>query len=776
MVTGDYVVGGWNKSTGTITIPDPEAYATNVQLQQVPAGADIVAAYVYWQTVENSGSYAGQNGSFRGFPFTGAILGNPNAPVSWSSGGCAGSSQGSKTIVTYRAEVSSYIPIDANGNVPQNFSLSLPDTGKAGQPPYTLGATLVIIYRLLAAPPTVPLKAVVIYDGSYAPSNTAQVATQPILGFYQAGNDPLAKITHIVGNGQINKLESISLNNYKSDGTLAHSTPLPSLYPGKPPFPGNYNNSWDNPTWLVNDPSYASNATPTGALAVQAGESAESTLVVPASSNKGCVSWGAVILSTTVQDSDNDGLMDTWKLNQGYCDAAANRGLSTQGTCPKATSDPSWVALPGATHNNQDVFIQLDYMCTKVINNADGTTTCDPTGVSYKPSQQAISDLTSAFTSHGHNINVHIVTPPSPQNQNQVALGPDDNNVILAQTCTDNTAVSPAVYCPFPGQAGVVDWKSGFSLLKNQPLNYPDEDTCETQTPVVNGVKGTPDTGPLCVRRFQSGRRNSYHEVIFSAASALYTWSFGDSSLASISVSGSTITFNTTNPHGLVPDPTDTGAANGRVSVANVASNPSLNGTFLVQTTPTPTSFTISAANVTTTPTSTSDPFLSILSGVATSISGVSDVGGADSLISLGLWGADGQTESVQSGTLMHELGHSFTLTHGGLYPSPAGLLTIGPNCKPNYQSVMNYLFQVDLLDGTLDYSDLALNQGDESVASSGMGLLPRSSGMARCSGAQRRAIAMARPSRQMTCRCTVQRGQRLGLAGRRGRISTTTG
>src|SRR5882724_12632688 len=50
-VTGDYVVGGWLKmssngslSTGTITIPDTQAYASGAPLQQVPVGADIVAA------------------------------------------------------------------------------------------------------------------------------------------------------------------------------------------------------------------------------------------------------------------------------------------------------------------------------------------------------------------------------------------------------------------------------------------------------------------------------------------------------------------------------------------------------------------------------------------------------------------------------------------------------------------------------------------------------------------------------------------------------------
>src|SRR5215831_8306267 len=407
MVTGDYVVGGWNKtnsttingtlmSTGTINIPDPGAYATNVPLQQVPAGADIVAAFLYWQTVEVSGVHAGQNGYFRGYPISGTPLGNPNAPVSWSSGGCAGSSQGSKTIVTYRADVGGLIPVDPNGNLQPNtsYQLSLPDTGKAGQPPFALGATLVIVYRLLA--PGVPLSAVVIYDGAFAPSNAGQTATQPVPGFFQAGNDPAAllaaKITHIVGNGQPNKSEQVYLNNYNAAGTLVHSTLLPSLYGTNPPFPGNYNGSWDNPTWFPN--TYLT--TPTGDTAVQAGESSETSVVVPSSSNKGCVSWGAVILSTPVQDSDNDGLLDVWKTNQGYCDAGANRGMSNQGTCPLNTNDPSWVALPGASRGNQDIFIQLDYMC---LANPDGTPNCDPAsgGISYAPDPQTVANLTTAF-------------------------------------------------------------------------------------------------------------------------------------------------------------------------------------------------------------------------------------------------------------------------------------------------------------------------------------------------------------------------------------------
>ena len=48
--------------------------------------------------------------------------------------------------------------------------------------------------------------------------------------------------------------------------------------------------------------------------------------------------------------------------------------------------------------------------------------------------------------------------------------------------------------------------------------------------------------------------------------------------------------------------------------------------------------------------------------------------------LTLGRW--TGASVPVQAGDLMHELGHSLGLHHGG---------TDDANCKPNYQSVMNY-------------------------------------------------------------------------------------
>lgn len=96
-----------------------------------------------------------------------------------------------------------------------------------------------------------------------------------------------------------------------------------------------------------------------------------------------------------------------------------------------------------------------------------------------------------------------------------------------------------------------------------------------------------------------------------------------------------------------------------------------------------------------------------------TDSSGWSEVLGNDFLVSLG--GFTGGTGSLdeQEGAIMHELGHNLGLSHGG-----AGDLN---NCKPNYLSVMNYvyLFQ-ETADSCrpLDYSNTALASLNEGALS----------------------------------------------------------
>ena len=683
----------------------------------MPKGADIVAAYLYWATVESEkSSFAGQTAYFNGYAITGTVLGNPNAPTSWSEGGCSRSSEGSKTTRTYRADVHPYLPLDrnptsvtfgatiANGKIP----VRLADSESRGhEAPLALGATLVIIYRVLS--PAVPLNAIVLYDGVYASSNEGPNISQKIAGFYQPATSPVAKITHIVANGQANKGEQVFLNNY--------GQPLPSLYGKLPPFPGVYG-SWDNPTWVLSHYGY-----------VKTTDTSETTLVTPSRSECGCVSWGAVILSTTVQDTDKDGLLDAWENDQGYTDAVSGQ----------------WVALPGANPNKKDLFVEVDYL-----SNLDGS--AGPALHSHLPKEATLNAVGASFANQ--NINVHFdlgsgiypgnpyvisypvqVPSPLPPGTSPPQSGAGGNAISEGSLlCTDG-----ATLCAYPGQPAI-GWKGSFESIKNSTTQG----------------------------NFQSGRSKSYHYILFghSTGSPISYWSTVGSALAdptipqlvSIVDSGSTATITVVSPQG-VTKPGDCinssvpGCASlnsNRVNITGALRQTALNGTYTfsnaVSSTVnnlTTTRFTVSTQGVTAgTYNYAAEPQLAVTYLGPTSTSGQSEFGGgADSAVTLGLWGSDdpancqpdpseslsaGQaycnndvgTTQVQTGTLLHELGHTLSLTHGGTFfadPSNPSLPTYELNCKPNYLSVMNYLFQVrGFADGGLDYSTQTLEPLNE--------------------------------------------------------------
>lgn len=244
-VTGDYVVAGAyfmnvdvanGYATGAITVPDLNPGITGAKF--VPAGAEVVAAVLYWQTIEKAAVVPGQTGSgengfFRpvfiggpttGYPITGVYLGSQNTVPS-SSGGCTGTST-TEVVRTYRANVFGALPRDATGNISANgiYEVRLPST--TNSTPLTLGASLVLIYRILS--PTVPLNSIVIYDGAFGQNNASLIMTQTVQGFYDAAQNPVSRLTHIVGEGRSNKFQTVYLN----------SKLLPPLYgSGEPAFP-----------------------------------------------------------------------------------------------------------------------------------------------------------------------------------------------------------------------------------------------------------------------------------------------------------------------------------------------------------------------------------------------------------------------------------------------------------------------------------------------------------------------------------------------------------
>jgi hypothetical protein len=115
-----------------------------------------------------------------------------------------------------------FLPADASGNLVVNgaHSVEIPDSG-GNTVPTALGASLVVVYR----DPSLPLNAIVIYDGGYTMDNSTGSMTQTIRGFYQA-DAPSAKsspkLTHIVGSGQANKSERLLLPDWHPSSI--HST------------------------------------------------------------------------------------------------------------------------------------------------------------------------------------------------------------------------------------------------------------------------------------------------------------------------------------------------------------------------------------------------------------------------------------------------------------------------------------------------------------------------------------------------------------------------
>src|SRR5581483_53488 len=310
----------------------------------------------------------------------------------------------------------------ANGSIAAQFA----DSGSNGNTqPIALGATLVIIYRVLS--PAVPLNAIVLYDGSYAPSNQMPTMTQSLAGFYEPAINPNAKLTEIVANGQANKGESVYFGSNPNSLTL-----LPSLYSSLPPFPGVYG-FWDNPTWSVSGLVH-------GGLIGSMFDTQETTFVMPGSTNGGCVNWGAIIFSTTVQDSDNDGLPDIWEQDQGYTDAISGKNIS----------------LPGASPNTKDLFIELDYLTLR-----------DSSGKilhSHLPKQAALDAVGDAFAAQGINLHVDLPTGIYPGDAYVISTGDGGNEIPESSLlCTDGNTL-----CQFPNQPAVA-WKGGFEFVQSSP-------------------------------------------------------------------------------------------------------------------------------------------------------------------------------------------------------------------------------------------------------------------------------------------------------------------
>ena len=97
-VTGDYVVGGVglrgqgvrDTQTKTRTGTNMDYYATGtIAINGVPTNADVVAAYLYWMTIEGSEEPLANVGTFRDFRIVGHQIAPAGVNACWGSGGGA---------------------------------------------------------------------------------------------------------------------------------------------------------------------------------------------------------------------------------------------------------------------------------------------------------------------------------------------------------------------------------------------------------------------------------------------------------------------------------------------------------------------------------------------------------------------------------------------------------------------------------------------------------------------------------------------------------------
>lgn len=480
-VTGDYVTGavglqgqGANgKATGAISIAG------------VPAGNDVVAAYLYWQVVTklSDGSDSGSVGAtFNGYPLStpdgpfAKSLGNGTSPC-WSGGGGTGDSGGEKRTFTYRADVLRFLPIGPDGEVVANgtHTVQVPDTGSGNATPIALGATLLLVYRDTSK----PLTAVVIYDGSFTINNQNQTLTQSLEGHYEPAATPNARITYIAGAGQSNKNELVSFNG----APLAVS-----------PFASSAGAAWDTLSYNVNPGTGSSVATSVTTAGVSAPD---------------CITFGAIVFKTAVKDTDGDGLLDKWE----------------QATAGAPVLDPNGQPLPaladmGANYRRKDVFVEIGYMTTATDLSYGGVVKPQHSHLPDHAAIKLIGDsywnapLTNVDGSVG--ISLHVDAGSSYPTgvadayivPRHLARGGEAIDETVTTQCSRGPTDPPWV-CQWDDFPGTVGWKTGFRFLKDEILSG--------EPPPLPGEEDVCDLpGSSCERRFDRNRKDIFRYAFFA--------------------------------------------------------------------------------------------------------------------------------------------------------------------------------------------------------------------------------------------------------------------
>ena len=468
--------GGGGFVTGTITVDQPD--------ELIPNDADVVAAFLYWQTIITTG----QALPTAGLEFTTSVetfdisdLANEVAsrPLDatfspcWTGGGGGNTTF---TMKTFRADVRRLLPYatDPDTGLPigkalfnnQSFQVKLPDNGTGNQTPQTAGASIVVIYRL----PTETLKSVVLYDGLQLKLNDGAATHQTLRGFYDAKSNPVAKLSLLTGSGAKNATEQVKFGGGYVDPNAPNVVTDPTIatnrfFTRESNSPGS-DRAWDGITLSVGNTLVQS--PPQNSVY---GEQVTVTLTHGSLTPYDCLATSAMVFSTEVVDTDFDGLLDVWE--------SSATPLLEPGTDQPL---PNLNAM-GASPSVQDIFFDVAFMRfgdddrnTDLLYSTPAGSVAEHT---HLLSEAALNDIAGMFQ--------NAAPRKNPANLNQSISGPIKVHFDVGQKYQGNLNVIPATLatggeelpetevcpvggtCSFPGFRGVVGWKRGFQVLK-EPL------------------------------------------------------------------------------------------------------------------------------------------------------------------------------------------------------------------------------------------------------------------------------------------------------------------
>jgi Big-like domain-containing protein len=685
LLTGNFAVGGVDLTETANPIVAGFSTGTIQMGNVVPPNADIVAAYLYWETITFTSDPSQAAGvKFRGMDIDINSLTVQDTPKPLGSGAPCWSSGDPLSMHHFRADVLRLLPMQVDkDNKPTGkrlvndadlalnqlpaHTVTLP-VRAGNQIPESAGASLVVIYREdpdPGIPPTEPLRRIVIYDGVHVQGSIDEVTTLNVQGFYKRSSSPSAKLAYIGASGQPNPNERILFNNqFLPLSTDAFNVGSSSQ------------RGWANPSYDVS--SYMNLATNSTTY----GETVTTTLDhQPANGGYDCLTTGAVVFSTAVDDFDNDGLPD------GLEDVSG----SLLGHASYSLKDPDGTELPnlrdmGAGHDQPDIFIEVNamkalpgtsYGSATARYSPTITTKTDSAGHQHMPTPEDLKRIADVYAGRGirvhfdvgnvtsyHNLGVLSHTDwvddyTSPQaNTYLVGNGVAANTSSLArggETITETACLASDPDCFFPDFPGTVNWKFDFQLHRDRLVGDAGQEiSLDPADPnYFDWNAGTHR------RRFDRGRHGLFHYL-------LYAHSRGTPRSLPCLIDGNQAPYD---------------AGNG---TACTTPNPDFNPLFY---------------------------------HVPTTAGGIADLPGANLLVTLGLWDEFVGRPFTRAATTFHELGHNLELWHGGISPTwgNKGLNTatyIEPQCKPFHISTISYLFQVHgLFDGNdeihIDFSGL---------------------------------------------------------------------